>query len=61
MPLESILYLSFVVSALTVFASALTYAEWATRQVNREPFKAEQNGTPAQRQSEETVPLRRAA
>ena len=31
MPLESILYLAFVVAALAVFAAALTYADWATR------------------------------
>ena len=31
MPLESILYVGFVISALAVFASALAYAEWATR------------------------------
>jgi hypothetical protein len=61
MPLESILYLSFVISALAVFASALTYAEWATRQMNNEPDKAEEPGQPARRKSEETAPLRRAA
>jgi len=60
MPLESILYLGFVVFALAVFASALTYAEWATRQADKSR-DAEQTKKPAQRQSEETAPLRRAA
>ena len=61
MPLENILYLSFVISALAVFATALAYAEWATRQLNNESFKAARNRRLAQRQHEETAPLRRAA
>ena len=32
MPLDSTLYLIFVVSMLTMFAVVLAYAEWATRQ-----------------------------
>jgi hypothetical protein len=31
MPFETIAYLTFVVSAFTLFAVTLTYAEWATR------------------------------
>ena len=31
MPLESILFLALVIAALTVFAAALAYADWATR------------------------------
>jgi hypothetical protein len=34
MPLESILYVTFVLSALALFASTLAYAEWATRHAN---------------------------
>ena len=34
MPLESILYVGFVVAALVLFAAALAYAEWATRHAN---------------------------
>jgi hypothetical protein len=40
MPFETIAYLTFVVSALTLFAATLAYAEWATRHANdpvREP------------------------
>ena len=60
MPLESILYLSFVVSALAVFASALTYADWATRQAN-ESRNVEQTRKPARRPVDVMAPLRRAA
>ena len=31
MPFESIAYLTFVLSAVVLFAAALTYAEWASR------------------------------
>ena len=34
MPLESIVYVTFVLSALALFASALAYADWATRHAN---------------------------
>jgi hypothetical protein len=34
MPLESILYVTFVLSALALLASTLAYAEWATRHAN---------------------------
>jgi hypothetical protein len=34
MPLETILYVTFVFSALALFASTLAYAEWATRHAN---------------------------
>ena len=34
MPLESILYVTFVLSALAIFAATLAYAEWATRHAN---------------------------
>ena len=45
MPFETIAYLTFVVSALTLFAATLTYAEWATRHANdpvRKPAQFEQ-------------------
>ena len=31
MPLESVLYLAFVIGALILFAAALAYGDWATR------------------------------
>ena len=31
MPIESVLFLGLVLTALAVFAAALSYAEWATR------------------------------
>ena len=34
MPFETIAYLAFVASALTLFAATLAYAEWATRHAN---------------------------
>jgi hypothetical protein len=34
MPFESILYVTFVLSALALFASTLAYADWATRHAN---------------------------
>ena len=45
MPFETIAYLAFVLSAVAVFAAALTYAEWATKHANdpaREPDRAKQ-------------------
>ena len=33
MPLDNVLYLCFVVGAFAVFAAALAYGEWTTRQV----------------------------
>ena len=35
MPLESILFLSLVVGALTLFAVVLAYADWSTSKVTR--------------------------
>ena len=43
MPFETIAYLTFVLSAVAVFAAALTYAEWASKHANdtaREPGQA---------------------
>ena len=34
MPIESILYLVFVLAAFALFAVVLSYAEWATRHAN---------------------------
>jgi hypothetical protein len=34
MPFESIAYLTFVLSAVVLFAVALTYAEWASKRAN---------------------------
>ena len=36
MPLESVVFLSLVIGALILFASALAYGDWATRQAMRE-------------------------
>lgn len=59
MPLESILYVGFVVAVLVEFAAVLAYAEWATRhaadnrhgQIRRE----------ASLHGEEAVSIRKAA
>jgi len=40
MPLESILYVAFVLAVMGVFAAVLTYAEWATRQAMRSEASA---------------------
>jgi len=61
MPLESILYVGFVVSALILFASVLAYAEWATRQVNNDSSRPEKIAKPAQSRPEAAAPLRKAA
>jgi len=42
MPFETVAYLAFVVSALGVFAAALTYAEWATRHADDAARKSAQ-------------------
>jgi hypothetical protein len=34
MPFETIMYVTFVVAALGIFAAALTYAEWAAKHAN---------------------------
>ena len=52
MPLESILFLGLVIGALIVFAAALAYGDWATRQAMREitasqPSSAKVRETPA--------------
>jgi hypothetical protein len=36
MPVESILFLSLAIGALILFAAALAYGDWATRQAMRE-------------------------
>ncbi len=36
MPLESVLFLSLVIGALILFAAALAYGDWATREAKRE-------------------------
>lgn len=62
MPLDSILYLVFIVAMFTQFAAALTYAEWATRHANhhRPPFR---NVARMQHleEREEPTPFRKAA
>ena len=62
MPVETILYVTFVMSALTLFASTLAYAEWATRHANdpvRVPahFAQEKPG----RHYNDAEPVRKAA
>jgi hypothetical protein len=55
MPLESILYVGFVVAALVVFAAALAYAEWATRHANdsvSRPAQFKEERPPYHNQSE---------
>jgi hypothetical protein len=45
MPFETIAYLTFVLSAVAVFAAALTYADWASKRANghvRKPDPAKQ-------------------
>ena len=52
MPFETIVYVSFVLAALGVFAAALTYAEWAAKHANdavREPGQVKP-GKPANHQ-----------
>ena len=61
MPFETIAYLTFVVSALTLFAATLTYAEWATRHANdpvRKPVQVGQENPPHRHGSDA---LRKAA
>ena len=44
MPVETVQYLAFVLSALAIFAAALTYADWATRHANVAARNAEPVG-----------------
>jgi hypothetical protein len=62
MPLDSILYLAFVVAVFTQFAVVLAYADWATRHANdhRPPFRKAARMQQL-RQSEELTSLRKAA
>jgi hypothetical protein len=62
MPLDSMMYIAFVVAVFTQFAVVLAYADWATRHANddRPPFrKFARAQEPKQR--EETAPLSKAA
>lgn len=61
MPIETVEYLAFVVAALSVFAAALAYADWATRHAKapeREPAPV-QHEKHAHRK--ETAAMRKAA
>jgi hypothetical protein len=61
MPFETIAYLTFVISALTLFAATLTYAEWATRHADDPVRKPEQSGQEKSLQRNDSDPLRKAA
>ena len=61
MPFETIAYLTFVVSALALFAAALTYAEWATRHANDSVRKPEQLGQGKPPHRDDSDVLRKAA
>ena len=60
MPLETVLYLAFVVSMFAIFAAVLTYAEWATRRArtHQPPHRKLARKT---QPAEEAVPLHKAA
>ena len=62
MPLESMLYVTFVVAMFAQFAAVLAYADWATWHANdhRPPFRKAARMRQLQ-QREEPVPLRKAA
>jgi len=48
MPLDSTLYLIFVISMFSMFAVVLAYAEWATRQAtSSRPMRAQARREPA--------------
>jgi hypothetical protein len=61
MPVETVLYLVFVVSMLTLFAAALAYAEAVTRHSDdhRRPFRKLTRENPVRR--EDAAPMRKAA
>jgi hypothetical protein len=65
MPLESIVFLALVIGALILFAAALGYGDWATRQVMREivdsqPSSAKVRNTSAAHAAKR-VPTQKAA
>jgi hypothetical protein len=61
MPVESVLYLAFVLSMLTMFGTVLAYAEAVTRHADdhRRPFRKLTRGNPVPR--ENAAPMRKAA
>jgi hypothetical protein len=61
MPTESILYVTFVVAALTLFAVALAYAEWATRHASGEVSPRERRAPKTPLHREDADVLRKAA
>lgn len=61
MPLESILYLGFVITALAEFAAALSYAEWATRHAPDNASRPAQIRREANSRRGEAAPVREAA
>ena len=61
MPFETIAYLTFVVSALTLFAVTLAYAEWATRHANDPVRKPEPFGQKKPSRRNDSDVLRKAA
>ena len=61
MPVESILFLGLVISALAVFAATLTYAEWATRQAASNTLPSAQIKREVSLQREEPASICKAA
>ena len=61
MPLETVLYLGFVIAVMIEFAVVLAYAEWATRHVVDNTPRRAQLKRQAVVDREETASLRNAA
>ena len=61
MPVESILFLCLVISALAVFATTLTYAEWVTRHAATNTPPSAQIKREVSSQREEPASARKAA
>jgi hypothetical protein len=61
MPLESILYVGFVISAFAVFAAVLAYADWATRHATDNTPRRGQLNREASLHREESASFRKAA
>jgi hypothetical protein len=61
MPLESVLYLGFVIAVLIEFAVVLAYAEWTTRHVVDDTPSRVQSKREAAVDRKETASMRNAA
>ena len=61
MPVEDILYLGLVISAFTVFAALLTYAEWVTRRAAGNPPQRAQIKREVSHDREDPASIRKAA